>query len=193
MLWTDCLLPTFTCWNSSCPILSINTASACQLHLGEVEDTPFQGLYHTRPSWSTSPAARPSVLRLLSLLPQDRMLGDSLLCPCRSRPCKLTHPGPVGPPLTSVRVQCHPCQTKWGFVMKLWNLRTVFEGTAWEYLDQLASLFAPGGPGLLLALPYGSQHGAEKKQGAVCSCVDTWWWVHRGLDEHMRTSGPRSG
>lgn len=137
MLWTDCFLPTFMCWNSSCPIPSINTVSAHQLHLGKVEDTPFQCLHHTRPSWSTSPPAKQF---FLWLLPQDRMLRASLLCPCRSRLCKLTHPGPAGPLLTSVHVQCHPCQTKWGFVMKLWNLRAVFEG-----IDECLRIFRPTG------------------------------------------------
>lgn len=114
----------------------------CELYLDKVENTRHTNAHPTLEAWLkhvsglstlyTSPAARYSMLQLLSLLPQDRMLWDSLSCPCRSGLCKLTQPGPAGPPKTRTPFQFvfndSLCQVKWGCVVKLQNLRTPFEG-----------------------------------------------------------------
>lgn len=136
-------------------------------------------------------------------LPDRRSFGCSLCshrtgCLGTACACVPAGSGPASWPtlvLWAPSTHFSPCSmsslpNKMGICHEALKSENCFWGYSWEYLDQLASLFAPGVTWAPPSPSCGSQHGAEKKQGAVCSCVDTWWWVHRGLDEHMRTSDP---
>lgn len=181
------------CWNSSCPMPSIKTVSACQLHLGEVEVTPFPGpvpykaqLKHIPSCQTVGPSAALSA-------PTGQDAQGQPVVSLQVQALQADPPWSCGPSTHFSPCSMSSLPDKMGICHEALKSESCFWGYSLRILDQLASSFASRGPGLLLALPCGSQHGAEKKQGAICSCVDTWWWVHRGLDEHMRTSGSRSG